>query len=278
MESIYEIFAIFWPLILSLIAITISIFLSPSTTSKVIGLNFLNFNIPITLRKDTYVRVLLIILTLGLVIYFFVRDYSSFFPNRLTYDVFYDLKGLNTALESIKPILDKNTSISPKWQYERASYFQHMDKIIKKKFHDIKVLFSYDKYEDYLVSKGTAEHGVQYFGFWQKYKIIKISGEINHFLYPPEMKAIKLRTSYNLLDRPENIIEPKIGDFFRGKIIVKPTMAQSLMILSEEIYEADIVGLTEVRFFPYNTLNKTIFCFKTENGLVPLAYTIYKEE
>ncbi|MDP1853389.1 MAG: hypothetical protein Q8L26_04225 [Candidatus Omnitrophota bacterium] len=278
MKFILEVLNIFWSICLAIIAIVVSFLIPKSKKRKEVGVGLSIFSFTINFRKDTYIRGLLVLLGISFLGFTFVRDYSSFFPKRVSFEIYYDSNGLKQAIESIRPLLEDGMKISPDWENKRRAYFQELDKIIKSKIPQYELFFSYDHVEDYLVSKGKAEHVVELFRFWQQYKITKVNGLVQHRLHPPDMNPIELETRYNLLDRPKNLVLPTIRDFFRGRKLVAPTMAQSLIIHTDKVYEAEIVGLTEVRFFPYNTLEKTIFCFKSEAGLVPFSYTFYKEE
>lgn len=277
MKIFIETFELTYPIFLSILLIGLAFFYKFSAGKKEIRLSFSFLSFPIVLKRKAYLRIIFTILSILSIVFLFVRDYSEFLSARFSYDVFYDRPGLENALNDLKRV-SGNVIVSPNWYELRNQYLRRMDSLLTTHIPKYKRFFSYDNVEDHLVSHGKAEHKVEYFGFWQKYKLVKVSGITKHILHFPQSEPIEFETRYNLLEKPENLIRTSLKDFLSFEIVVQPTMAQSLLIHSDEIYEAELVGITHVRFFPYNSLEKTVFSFKSESGLVPLGYTYYRKE
>ncbi len=277
MNTFFEILELTYPVIFSIILVLLAIFSKFSSKKKELSINLPFFSVPYAIKQKNVFRIIYLIFSVFFLVFVFVRDYSSFFPTRLSFDIFYDKQGLNQTIIAMQKI-DEKLIISNDWILLRNHYFQKMDSILAHNFPSLQRIFTNENALDYLVSHGKAEHEIEYFGFWQKYKISKVSGITQHTLHLPAKEPIGFQTKYNLLEKSENLIIPSLKDFFNFEIIVQPTMAQSLMIHSTKIYETELIGITHCIFFPYNSVEKTIFSFRAENGLVPLGYTYYREE
>lgn len=278
MNIIFEIFQLTFPLLFALIIIVIAIFSKFSELTKEFTINLPYIGIPIKLKKKTYLRILLILIFFSFITYQFTRDYSGFFKSRLNFEVFYDKEGIEKSILDIKRIT-KKIKFATNWFELRNNYFNKLDSMLIFYKTEHKKFFSYNNVDKYLVSFGEAHHELKYIGFWQRYKITQISGITTHKLHFPNSEPIKFTTKYELLDKPENLVQPTLKEFFSFEMVVKPTIAQKLIIhIDKSIYETELIGITHLVFFPYNSLEKTVFAFNSEYGLVPIGYAYYKEE
>ena len=278
MDDVKKLLRVLWPIILASVCLTL--ILNPMDIVKGLALEFsipLYFvTIPVKIERVELINIFLFFCAIVAVLYSFFRNYSFLLPTKVTFDVFYDKEELNNKIKILNSILIKPLPLFENWEDKRTEKFKWLDSKLNEST-DINKFFSHQELGKYLSSKGKAEHGLVFHKQWQRYEITKVSGEMLHVLHVPNEEPIEIETRYYLLNTNRNYINVAIFDFFSGRCMVRPIMAQSLLYHSRRLYEIEFSGVTFVRIFPFASLEFTIFCFEENSKFIPMAYAIYRK-
>ncbi len=279
MKDTKKLLLVLWPFLLAVVCILIITnpmdFVKGSTLKFTIPLYLVS--IPIIVGKVAIINAFLFVGILVSLLYPFFRDYSFLFPTKVTFEVFYDEKELINKVKKLNSILNKPLPIALNWSEKRTKIYQELDSKLRNT-GEIDEFFSHKDHGKYLSSKGKAEHGLVFHKQWQEYEITKVSGFLQHVLRVPNEKRRNIDTRYNLLKSNRNFVSIRIADFFKGRCIVKPRMAQSFMRNNDDLYDNEFIGITLARFFPVSSLEFTVFCFEEEEEkYIPMAYSLFRK-
>lgn len=283
MKTFFEFISIFYPLIIAAAFTYILFFRSKFEGIFIVRIKYIGVEMETPFQRQTIYRTLFVLIILQSIIFFALRDYSSFMPKLLKYNVYYDVEGIRQNLSTIENRTSK-FKIKKDWEAERLNVYKRLDKILNKNTDYKGKFFTSEKIEKYLTSQGRADHSMVYLKFWQNYKVTQVSGDVDYVLHTPNSKSVDLKTSYYLLDTPDNLISLSFKDFLKASIVTKSTMGHSLNKVHERgiikgVYDEEIIGLTYVSFFPTFSLKFTVFCSSDHKGeLIPYAYTVYEHE
>lgn len=267
-----------FPLLIAFVSIAVvcSPFRLFTKTRVEFSLPLYNILVPIGVSGEFVANGSLCLITLLSILHFFFRDYAFMFPRYVNYDVYYDKEGLSGKISKLQLVLRKQLPIPEEWDAMRQETFCWIDsKLAAAGMHGD--FFSRPKAEQYITSKGKAEHVMKLQRHWQKYRLTEINGTILHTLYFPGIEPQEIQTHYQLLESSRNTLRLKLRDFLTGCYVAMPRMAQQLFRLdSHKIYDAEIVGITFIRIFPLSMLEYSVFCMEKDDILVPIAYAEYE--
>jgi len=274
MSILSQVLRLTLPLIGAITAAVAAFFAPTLPGPLVLDINLVVVSIPIPLKSPLFVRTVLGAVSASLLLFMLCRNYGPFFPTHLKLRTYFDEDGLARAVAYVWAARP-DIPLAEDWHSQRVQYLTELDHRMRQQLPHYGPFFTAPNVGRYLRSEGTATHGVEHAGFWQRYTITEVSGNMTHFLTPPGASQEELETRYALCDTGYNVIEPSLREYLRCVTVVRPIMNQSLSCHNRSFYEARIVGVTRVRFFPFVSLDRTVFCAEADKGLVPIAYAVY---
>lgn len=272
-----SIVSLYWPATLSVILLIIAVkykFREKLLFELKIGI--VGLNIPV--KSNIILRLTLIVLSFLCINYYLLMDYSSFFPDRLKMDVFYDAEGLNNNLEMFSEGELSELGCAKDGLKLSNVYYNELDEKLNE-------ILKYDNF--FSVSNGVVHsHGETSFevskvsGF-QTYYLDESKGELSHYLEIPNKKKITFMSFFEKLPTSNDYFRPNLFNVIAsGSYIMQPRFKQIIAenIKSEGVvFDHTLVGVTKIRFLPIPKIENTIYFYEISGkGLVPVAYAVYK--
>jgi len=271
------ILALYFPIVIALVAVIFAFRFSPSERLILkLPLPFVDWDLPVT--NKLLQRFVLVGLALALVSWTIFRDYSPFFPTKMTLRVFYDTDGIDRSVRELPSVWRTNLKIKDYSATASQDYRHKLDATLGKVLK--KDLF-FSTPDGVVYSEGAVEFVVaKQGGGFQCYHIAKSSGELMHSLERPGLQPTQFRSSFSLLPSEGDEIEPSIGDILlRGGAVINPQFRQVLWANASSdavLFDHTLVGVSRVCLFPYPVCRKTLYCLVASDGsLTPVAYAVY---
>lgn len=229
--------------------------------------------------KSFFIKKLLLVIVAFLIFAIYVNyDYSSYFPNELTMEVFFDKEGIDDCLELFTDEEIEELNILKKgYEKFQNNYYEKVNdearEILNIEFLSLNKKYVHSEGEtSFIVEKGK--------GF-QTYYIKEAEGELKHFVEIPRSKVRTFNTFFEKISSPSDKISIEFGDIFiKRNVILKPRFKQ---IIAENIksegkeFDHILCGYTIVEFFPIPKFSNTIYLLEEEGiGLIPIGYAVYR--
>lgn len=270
---------LYLPLILSILSL-ITMFLVKKGKGKTVVRfkplgHFVDLEIPIS--NPLIVRIFLLLAAPFFLSFYLFYDYSSFFPQNYSMEVFYDNDGIRRSLEDFSPAEIGQLMISKNYQNYQQEYFDRLDTEVRKllgaeKFFSIK--------EGSVHSTGRSFILVEKVSGWQKYYLQSSTGELTHILEAPDLPSKTFYTRFEKLPTRYDYTSLSLSDIVFRQGVVLHTLYKQLLLeskMGEEVtFKFSVVGVTKATFFPWPNISNTIYLADFgEHGLVPIGYAIY---
>lgn len=202
-------------------------------------------------------------------------DYSKLFPTQLRMTVHYDDEGIERILNTYSSSEKARLKIRDDWVSAKADYMDQLDQAIGNTMDGYTPFFS--RHES-MYSAGETSFVVEKVdGSWQRYRIVESHGRLEHTLELPEREPCTLISEFVLRRAGYDFIELTLADIlFRFTVILKPQYKQILRVTSaREVYSRYVIALNKVRIFPLLTIGDTVYLAETDEGRIPVGYTVY---
>jgi len=232
------------------------------------------------LTKITYVFLILI----SAVVYYIAIDFSKFFPSSFKLICGYDQYNINKLIQriSIKEI-DGMQIISEGDEYSNTleEYIEKIDKCVKDYtgFEDF-FFNSMQLNENVLESTGKTIFILTKMQKMHQYLLKDAKGELFHTIRRPGLNTISIKQYFNKINSKHDCIRlNSIHSILKGKIVLTPMFEQLLAVdLFEVKLDHILYAATTVRIFPYPSYSDTIYLYKKNNKLYPIAYAVHISE
>lgn len=222
-------------------------------------------------------RALLVLFSLVSLGYYAIIDFSSFVPERLKMEVFYDEAGLRESLSSFTDKELRELGYSDKNFGLRHIYYEDLDKTLNKNL-------SYKEFfplkQGITHSEGETRFKVEKESGFHNYYFSECTGELTHVLERPNAKTISFKSFFEKLSSNHDYLKPNLSDILKGQFIFQPRFKQ---IIAEQyrsngvLFDHTLVGATKFYLFPLPKVERTVYFFEHGPGiLVPVAYAVYK--
>ena len=209
--------------------------------------------------------------------YLFV-DYVPFFPSRLKMDVFYEVDGLEEALNALGPGARELLRVPPDYAEKRAEYFRYLDEEVRK----IVPSKSFFSVQGGLVhSEGETTFIVEKIGGIQHYHISESVGQLTHTLDLPNTPRAEFRTLFQKQSTKGDFLDFTLGDLlFRRSVLVQPAFKQLISHGASDStieFKVAIVSATRIIVLPWPDFTSTVYLADFGNaGRIPIAYAKYR--
>ena len=235
-----------------------------------------NLQIPI-------VRCFLILLACYSLLYAAFRDYSRFFPQHFKLDVFFDLQGLVTVMNTFSPYELRSLQLSNRWKDERSRYFETLNRELRQK--DLDFEFRPERGGTSGIGDGTIrlkKLNQMALGA-QHYKVTEAKGYMSFETERREDgKLLKLTTEYEVAHANTSVVTASARDIImRRSIIIKPEFKQLIMLspTTKTTHSFLVMAATKVRLWPRFGIGDTIYLIADPSGgNVPIGYAQYSPE
>lgn len=222
---------------------------SKSTVLTVQPFGFFGMSFPISNRRLT--RLLLSLFGFGCFSLYAFYDYSTFFPQHLQMDVFFDEAGLaNVMAETLDSRDIRTLGIPQDYPKFRGHYFNVLDSEVK---NVLRAQF-FSLTPGAVHSSGETSFIVKKLDVWQRYHIEESKGELVHTLEAAHTPTRQFYTLFEKLPSPDDYIQASIRDLFvRRSVMIRPRFKQ---LLAENrtsqgvTFNVAVVGVTKLTMFP----------------------------
>jgi len=267
---------IYSPLLIA-IALLIAVFKLKLTETILFKLKlpFAELHIPIS--NILVARVLLVLFALASLGYYVIIDFSSFIPERLKMEVFYDEAGLKESLSLFTDSELREFGYSDQKFGLRHIYYEDLDKTLKKNL-SYKGFFSLK--QGITHSEGETRFKVEKVSGFHNYYFSECTGELTHVLERPNAKTISFKSFFEKLSSNHDYLKPNLSNILKGQFIIQPRFKQ---IIAEQyrssgvLFDHTLVGATKFYLYPLPKVERTVYFFEYGPGtLIPVAYAVYK--
>jgi hypothetical protein len=190
-------------------------------------------------------------------------DYSSFFPPDFDLELFYDTEGIEVGLKSLYGTRPR-IAIHPNYDAWLRHYLEEVDVKIST-ITGIPRFFSSGN----VYSLGECHNSWDKIGIWQEYHMVHSEGELLHVLEAPH--KIELRTRFEKVPTKNDYLKVGLTEILKG-LVVRTEYKQ---ILTDR-FSVSLVALTRVRSLPWPRASNTVYFTKSDEGLVPVAWGVFK--
>lgn len=237
------------------------------------------FTIKMPFPKISLVKAILFCSSVAMSSTLLFVDYSSFFPDNLQLQAFFDQDGISESLKAFSEDELKRLGIPDNYKQFQKKYYDGVNIVLKEIFQkNDDTTFNISELCN---STGDVKFVVQKYEGIQKYYIEKASGKLENTLEKRNMIPLTFTTFVEKKKSRYNYVSPSLKDIFiKRAIIIQPRCKQ---IFSKDLKSAGktfdhiLVCVTKVYFFPIPKLSNTIYMIEFEGiGLIPIGYGIYR--
>lgn len=278
-----QIFSLYIPLLVSIVFISLALMIRRSEEQSVLTFSIIGFDlmqVGIPTPAVPLLRLGLVALaTITLTTYAF-RDFSSFFPELLRMDVFFDDQGLTEAVQIFSESEREMFGIIEDYEPYRKEYYTRLNNRINEVVG----------IEDFFTETNQNIHsfGETIFTFdkivgLHQYHINEVRGRLVHVKEQAYSQPITFVSYFEKIDSKYDRVEPTLVDVFvRGQVVIRPRFKQTVAnLMGNETtvsFDHELHGITKVYSYPYPHYSWTLYCWVLEDvGLIPIGYAIYRE-
>ena len=274
------------PLIIFIVTFTIIIRLKKDENGNynIDFFNLFNINFPyikIDLPfKVIYGKLILIFISLFfLTRYYFVLDYSVFFPTNLKMTVtFNNSNGVKKLMEEFGIASYDGLIIEQDTAFVTA-FFKKIDDNI----------YSNTTFQNFFTDCVITENNTLTIDGVAEFKVTKIEGVQNYIIEVAKGELINKKINKNQAEQSissEFVKTSSTNDKLNvnllkplSDIIMAPQFSQIILIKDKngihKIPQENLIGMTKVTIFPYPNFSNTLYLVKDKNRLIPIGYAVY---
>ena len=207
-----------------------------------------------------------------------VRDYTPFFPQKYTMEVFFDDEGIENALRQLNSEEMRHFLIKQNWRVHKQTFWKKVNSQLREKIGD---KFRFDFEHGIVHSKGETTLFVRKIKRWglQRYNIYEAKGSLLHVLEQPGHEPKYLQSTFELLDIDMRNIEGTMKEvYLTHQMIITPEFKQTFREtqFSPQLFYYRVTAITKIRFFPFVDIGRTIYLIESPDGKrTPVAYAVY---
>ena len=268
------------PFITFIILLLIFIFFNEKNQDGIemgVGLFGFSINIPISLYWIKKISIL-ILCAFSLLSYLFF-DFSQLFPSRLTMEVFFDSEGINKCLSlyTVKELNELHIITGDFENYQKEYY----DTINVEAQKILRIPYFTLNRKD-IHSEGETTFIVEKVKGIQNYHIKESKGELKHFIERERISQKEFYTFFDKISSAGDTLTPTFKDIvLSNRFILTPRFKQIITQKVKEkgkVFNHVLCGYTILSFFPFPKYSNTIYLLeKTNVGLIPIGYAVYRE-
>jgi hypothetical protein len=279
MTEIWQLLNMIWP-ILAGVALIAFCFFSRNMLDRAITFQLPLFNIVLLSRQLTVwlIRLLLFACGIALMVFPIFRDYSTFFPQRIKIEVYFDDGGLSSTLVALTPNTIKALDMSDDWRGAKEAYFAALNADLKKE--NIPFQFPPDMSTVHGIGRGAIKFRKISWGI-QEYRVERANGNITlTVLLPGSSTRSQLETAYDLLDTNSNFVTVSLRQMYWDHEIVVQPVFQQIIALSQgkKLFHHTLTGVTRISILPPK-YQPTIYFARGQDGKsFPIGYAIYEPD
>lgn len=276
--EIFIILKLYGPIAVSLMLFFILFKIKDSSKTVTIPLSIGFIGTQIDVKSKTLKQLLTFLSIIAVFSSYLVYDYSTFFPEQLEMEVFFDKEGIESSLKNYDKDELELLSVVEDYEKYKDIYYHDLDDAVNK-------MISIDSFYSFsngvLHGYGSTVFKVKKIEGIQNYYIVKSEGSIKHVLERPNEMEISFVSYFEKIKSRNDYLKPTLADIYlKQEIIIKPMFKQ---IIAENkkssgtTFNHILYGVTKIHFFPFPYFENTIYLFKYKDvGLIPIAYSIYQ--
>jgi hypothetical protein len=230
--------------------------------------------IPPLLERPQFARASLLFVGLVCFVIPAFRDYSIYFPQDFTIDVFFDDIGLDKAVAELNKV--SQLSLADNWHTQKIEYFKRLNEQLQEKG----ITFRFETGRGITVGIGYGSFRAKMTDRWgiQRYRVVEAKGNVKFSTRVLPAGAVQnISTEYELVKTEANDIEPSLKDIYFGRdIVIKPEFYQIITLSqTDRPYNHILTTATRVRIWPAIDIGRTVYLSKEGDKYVPVGYAIY---
>jgi len=211
------------------------------------------------------------ILALSSLVWAYLRDYSSFFPQLLQVKASFDDEGIERLLKKYDSDSRFNFEIYANWKTLKREYFRDMEKEVLEKVSKVVVLDQ----GGLVTANGSVKFVVEKQSiFNQSYRVVEGDGQ---FQILDATTNQDFTTIFRLKDTKHARIEVSLFDMvFRHSFLATPLFSQTYRFDPfNEVHYCDVLACTKARFFPMVAIGQSLYLIKGKKKWYPMGYCSY---
>ncbi len=285
------VYRFYFPLVLSLtlavVATLIPSLITPSTTileAELIKIGVLGIKIPLAEWSENVwiARLAIYGWAAALFAYGVSLDFSKYFPTRLKFDVYFDVKGIERTLNQIPSGHWARLELDADWKDDLPEYDQDVVASLRALWasQNMPNMWPHDPaLRDLLHASGETTFVVNRIGFLT-YKITQSEGSLAYEADIPRQKRQTFRGAFHLRDSDSNYIRPNLLTLLKSPtILIAPQFMQVFQLdawPTSGTFDHILVAATRISLIPVPAIGDTLYLWKShKGGWIPIAYCIY---
>lgn len=288
MDIFNVILKMYFPIIVFIVLLVFILKAQHSESSTKFTLSFFGLiNTELPVKQIIMIKSILVLaITVLLIGYYLIIDFTQFYPQKLRMTVHFDKKGLKELYDEIGVKEIDGLNIDLYDDSTKRTYIEASDKTLNEKFK-FKNFFSKALLDSTatMTTEGHTTFVVKKEGGLQNYYIEEANGELTHSLYEPKQNVKIIKTSFSkTVSENDKIHFNFIATFFGKRIIISPLFTENLIISTKEGSKENIelnhflYGVTTLKVSPFPSFSNTMYLYRTKSKLVPICYAIYIED
>ena len=236
------------------------------------------YGFDIVVTKNFAGKIVIVFGAFSALSYYVFKDMSTFFPENLEMDVYYDEKGIEESLEMFSSDELSELGYSGIDTNIVSGYFSSIDSKLKSEL-------GYNTFfrtaNSVIQSTGSATFKVRKISGFHNYYVEESTGRLIHKLHAPNLPQLEMVSFFEKIASPSDYIKAEFQHIFLAQsIVIDPKFKQ---IVAEHYrsngiqFDHILVCVTKIRLLPFPKFGNTIYFLESSNKqLTPVAYAVYK--